>query len=269
MLQIAAGFSKTKEITRYLEAHKQLDGVQNPENGEVYSADEQHATHNFLISKHEEATAHFFPPPWETFREDVNSALADICVSRMPTRGITGEAHEGTIYSPKAEEKSGKLVNDGKAFLKNGSMVRLDVFKKQNKKGKWEFYAVPVYAHHLSGKAELPIRYYPAKGKDEAGFIDDSFTFLCSFYPNDLVQTQKEKGCLFGYFKGYDVSGGTLKIQSPNILRKDLDRIGIKTLDNIEKYVIDVLGTYHKVKKEIRQDFSHWKRGKRKHKKKH
>jgi len=88
------------------------------------------------------------------------------------------------------DKLSGIPVRQGVA--KNDTMLRVDVFSKQGR-----FHLVPVYVHHrVKG---LPDRAIVAfKDEDEWTQIDDSFEFLFSLYPNDLVRvTQKSKAQIF------------------------------------------------------------------------
>lgn len=74
----------------------------------------------------------------------------------------------------------------------NGSMLRTDVFVKKNKKGKDEFYLVPIYLSDM-GK-ELPSKaIVPLKFEDEWLQIDDNFSFKFSLYMDDLVKVKKAK----------------------------------------------------------------------------
>ena len=43
-------------------------------------------------------------------------------------------------------------------------MARVDVFRKKNKKGKWEFYVVPIYPHQIATMEEPPNKY--VRGSD-------------------------------------------------------------------------------------------------------
>ena len=86
------------------------------------------------------------------------------------------------VYST---QPSGFLINKGKAFVNNGSMIRLDVYQKQNQKGKIEHFFVPVYAHQIGKNQPMPTKILPApKGFTD---VDETFTKVCSLYPNDYV----------------------------------------------------------------------------------
>lgn len=277
---------------------------------------------------------------WFNYEEGFIEKLRPVFVSRMPNRGVKGQAHQETIrsskkisnqiavskkplnsiklkdlekmqgrdtdrklyealknrleeyddkpekafaepfYKPtnsgkrgplvrgiKVEEKQnvGVYVNGGQAS--NGSMVRIDVFRKNGK-----FYTVPIYVHQTLLK-ELPNRAINGKPYKDWDLIDGSFEFLYSFYPNDLIEIEfgKSKSIkndnkltkteipevnlseVLGYYRGMDTSTGAATIDTQD--GKIQMRIGIKTVKNIKKYQVDVLGNVYKVKREKRQTF--------------
>lgn len=197
-----------------------------------------------------------FLEPWNGFREDVKQSLDEIFVSRPPRKSATGEIHQETIRSlnpkhknyNKKDIKSGILVRGGLA--NNGSMLRTDVFVKKNKKGKDEFYLVPIYLSDM-GK-ELPSKaIVPLKFEDEWLQIDDNFSFKFSLYMDDLVKVKKGEKEIFGYFKGTGRTTGSITIEAPDrsIITPS---IGVKTQDAFKKYSVDPLGNYTEVKHESR-----------------
>ena len=201
--------------------------------------------------------------PWDNFRKDVLSALENVFVSRSPRKKATGEVHLETIYTLNEKKKqfdpqkvkSGVLVRGGIAA--NGDMLRTDVFCKKNKKGKAEFYLVPIYKSDL-GK-ELPNKAIVAnKNEDEWTVIDDSFTFMFSLFMDDLVKVQKGETVYFGYYKGVDRSTGAITIEAHDRYWKQRG-IGVKSQDKIIKYQVGLLGDYVEVKGEKRQLLTHKK----------
>ena len=147
------------------------------------------------------------------------------------------------------------LVRGGIAA--NGDMLRTDVFCKKNKKGKAEFYLVPIYKSDL-GK-ELPNKAIVAnKNEDEWTVIDDSFTFMFSLFMDDLVKVQKGETVYFGYYKGVDRSTGAITIEAHDRYWKQRG-IGVKSQDKIIKYQVGLLGDYVEVKGEKRQLLTHKK----------
>lgn len=201
--------------------------------------------------------------PWDNFRNDVLAALEKVFVSRSPRKKATGEIHGETIYTLNEKKKqydakkvkSGFYVRGG--IADNSDMLRTDVFCKKNKKGKAEFYLVPVYKSDL-GK-DLPNKAIVAnKNEDEWTVIDESFTFLFSLFMDDLVKVQKGETVYFGYYKG--VHRGTAGITLEEHDRKQkYEGIGTKTLDSIKKYQVNFLGEYTEVKGEQRQLLTHKK----------
>ena len=150
------------------------------------------------------------------------------------------------------DQRSGLLVNDGKALVDQDTMVRIDIFSKPNARGKRQFYIIPVYAYHFA-KRILPDKAITAKSEKDWEKIDDSFSFEFSLYPNDLVKIVKGEKETFGYYKGCNRSTAAIDILLHDQIKAN-EGNGIKTLDKIEKYCIDILGNHHLVHKETRQD---------------
>lgn len=199
---------------------------------------------------------HKFEEPWMGFRTDVENSLKDIFVSRPPRKKASGEIHQETIrtlnplfknYNAK-DVKSGIKIRGGLA--NNGEMLRTDVFMKKNKKGKNEFYLVPVYLSNM-GK-ELPSKaIVPLKYEEEWIEITDNFTFMFSLFMDDLVKVKKGDKEIFGYFKGTGRTTGSITIETHD-RSEIIPSIGVKTQDNIQKYQVSPLGDISEVKSEKR-----------------
>ena len=89
--------------------------------------------------------------------------------------------------------------------------------------------------------------------------------FLFSLYPGDLVRIRGKKGVKLSlskggtgdreitrqeglyYYQGSDISSGAITVTTHD-RRYSLSGLGVKTLQSIEKYQVDVLGNYHKVR---------------------
>lgn len=201
--------------------------------------------------------------PWNNFRNDVLTALESVFVSRSPRKKASGEIHSETIYTVNEKKKqydakkvkSGFAVRGGMAG--NGEMLRTDVFCKKNKKGKEEFYLVPIYKSDL-GK-ELPNKAIVAnKNEEEWTVIDESFSFMFSLFMDDLIKVQKGETVYLGYYKGVDRSTGSITVEVHD-RSQDNARVGTKTLDSIKKYQVNFLGKYFEVKGEKRQLLTHKK----------
>ena len=144
------------------------------------------------------------------------------------------------VYST---QPSGFYINDGKAFVNNGSMVRLDVYQKPNKKGKIEHFFVPVYAHQIGKNKPAPTKILPApKGFTD---VDETLTKICSLYPNDYVRCYFGNNIEEGYYVTYDSGSGRITVinaASPNKEGINRHRISPRSATLIERYDISILG---------------------------
>lgn len=149
------------------------------------------------------------------------------------------------------DKLSGIPVRGG--IAKNDTMLRVDIFTKAGK-----FHLVPVYVHHrVTG---LPDRAIVAfKDEDEWTLIDESFQFLFSLHPNDLVRVaQKGKQPIQGYYSSCHRGTGNLNIWAhdrSNAVGKDgiLEGIGVKTALALEKLHVDTLGNIYPAPPEKRR----------------
>jgi CRISPR-associated endonuclease Csn1 len=138
-----------------------------------------------------------------------------------------------------------------------GEMVRVDVFAKPNKRGKQEFYLVPIYPHQVAdrvGYARPPARAVRAyKSEVEWTEIGSSFDFRFSLTPNSLMEVVTPIGeVVRGYFKGLDRSTGAIALaahNNPGDLRRG---IGARTLLSLRKLSVDRLGRVHGIERETR-----------------
>ena len=200
---------------------------------------------------------HKFSEPWSGFRNDVENSLNDVFVSRPPRKSATGEIHQETIrplnpkhknYSEK-DIKSGIFVRGGLA--NNGNMLRTDVFAKKNKKGKDEFYLVPIYLSDL-GKPLPNKAIVPLKFEDEWLILDETYTFKFSLYMDDLVKVKKgDNEALLGYFCGTDRASGAISLENHDRSQKHRG-VGVKKLDVFQKFSVDPLGNIVEIKHEVR-----------------
>lgn len=127
------------------------------------------------------------------------------------------------IYRTKPDN-SGIYINNGRGFVDNGSMVRLDVYKRPNKKGKIEHFFVPVYAHMIKkGHPEIkPTKILPEPKKGTPTEVDDSFSFVCSLFPNDYVKVTLGNEVQEGYYVSYDIQSARLTLLPHASASKDL-----------------------------------------------
>lgn len=202
----------------------------------------------------------------------------------MQFGGDGAKAFEAPFYKPKSDGTPGNIVTKVKlmepttlsvpvqnatGIADNDSMVRIDVFKVEGE----GYYWIPIYVADTL-KAELPNRAV-VQGKaytDWKVMSDENFVF--SLYPNDLVMITRKRGIKLTktfdnatlpdtvtttvallYYSGADISTGAISCVFNDNSYK-IRGLGIKTLDSIEKYTVDVLGEYHPVRKEERQRFN-------------
>lgn len=157
--------------------------------------------------------------------------------------------------SLKTNKKADVLIRDGAA--ERGEMVRVDVFRKKNKKGKWEFFLVPIYPHQVMDRVRWPEPPNRAVqgGKDEEAWpeISREHEFLWSLNPLSFVEIEKSDGTFIdGYFRGLDRSTGAITV-SPHHSKDELVRsIGVKTLKSFAKYHVDRLGRRFPIERETR-----------------
>lgn len=169
------------------------------------------------------------------------------------------------VKKVKVYEKATSCVITPNGAAENSTMFRVDVFEKNGKFYLCPIYMSDVYAHKLPNKV-IEI------GKDWS-VIDDSFNFKFSLYKNDLVKvTSRNQIVLSKNFKNdksekpdkiisnkfllYYISTG-ISVASVKLVTHDncykVDSLGVKTLENLEKYYVDITGKIYKAPKEERK----------------
>lgn len=197
--------------------------------------------------------------------------------------GDAKKAFAEPFYKPKSDGTPGPIVkkvklwelttlnvelHDGAGVADNDSMVRVDVFYIEDE----GYYLVPIYVADTL-KEELPNKACVAhKPYDQWKEMQEK-DFIFSVYPNDLIRITSRKimefvkqhkesdlpekiegYSFFAYYRGMDISAGCITcLYHDGAYGKR--GLGVKTLECIEKYTVDVLGEYHKVNKETRQPF--------------
>lgn len=220
------------------------------------------------------------------YRPESDRLLYEALKKRLEDFGGKGkEAFKTPFYKPKADGTPGPLVkkvkiiersslnvpvHKGKGVAYNDTMVRIDIFGV-NEKGKTAYYFVPVYVSDTV-KKELPCRAVVANKPYEEWLVMDDTDFLFSLYPNDMIHVVAKRDLSFTaaegadlapkmetkdtcvYYKAADISTGSiLVITHDNSYEKR--GLGIKTLLQLEKCEVDVLGNISLVKQEKRQGF--------------
>ena len=202
-----------------------------------------------------------------------DTLLYDALLARLKDFGGDGaKAFAQPFYKPKKDGTPGPRVDKVKICEKatvglpvrdgiaaNGSMVRIDVFYVEGD----GYYFVPIYVADTK-KESLPNKAVVAyKAYSEWKEMKDE-NFIFSLYPGDLVRIQSRKGIKLTltkggtgepeivrqqgmyYYQTANISSGAVTI-STHDRRYSQSSLGIKTLQSIEKYQVDVLGNYYKV----------------------
>lgn len=146
-------------------------------------------------------------------------------------------------------------IRDG--WADRGEMVRVDVFTKPNKRGKDEFYLVPVYPHQVMDKRawpEPPMRAVAAFKDEESWFeMTTDYTFKMSIYPRTCLEVVKPDGeVIEGYFSGLHRGTGNISISSHYDPKTGSDGLGPRKLLTMKKYSVDRFGVRSEVKSEVR-----------------
>jgi CRISPR-associated endonuclease Csn1 len=203
--------------------------------------------------------------------------------------GDAKEAFKDPFYKPNKDGSKGQLVkkvkiekttnsfvylNNGKGIADNGSMIRIDIFLVENE----GYYFVPIYAADVI-KEKLPnkacVQSKPMSDWKEMKEED----FIFSLYPNDLVKIISKNGIkmnpienkelkpkvekeMYAYYIKSGIGSACIKIVNHDSAYAQ-EGIGIKSLIEIKKCQVDVLGNISEVKiPEKRLDFSIMKGGK-------
>lgn len=152
-------------------------------------------------------------------------------------------------------KKPDVLVRDGAAD--RGEMVRVDVFRKKNGKGKWEFFLVPIYPHQVADRQNWPVPPNKAVqgGKNEDGWpaITVGHEFCYSIHPLSFVELTKPDGEIIeGYMRSLNRNTGALTI-SPQHTKNEMRKgIGARTLRDFRKFHVDRLGRRFLIERETR-----------------
>lgn len=172
-----------------------------------------------------------------------------------PPRSPRGDVIVKLRMAPAKKIKPAVPVRGGTAD--RGDMVRIDVFTRPNRKGRDEWYLVPIYPHQVMNRKAWPHppMHFVVPGKDETHWekISDAHVFKFSIYPRSYVKLIKTDGDVFeGYFSGMDRSKASFRIFSHSSTANFVKGLGTKTLAEIKKFNVDRFGIRTEVKSEVR-----------------
>ena len=202
----------------------------------------------------------------------LNAPLVEALIERLKSNGDEPDKAFATpFYKPNAKGavtakspivrsvkiyevcKGGFEVNNGIAA--NGTIVRVDIFLKKGK-----YYCVPLYqCDRRKSLEELPKHAANLKPRSEWDLMDETFDFVFSLYPNDMIELKTKKQTYRGYFAGVNVTGGKIDIMSharfSNEGKEGLWRnLGVKVgVTSFKKFTVSVLGDVFEAPQEIRR----------------
>lgn len=221
------------------------------------------------IEKHDKNHTYYY------YKPESDKLLYDALLAQL--RKFDGDGKKAFVqpfYKPKRDGTPGPRVDKVKVYqkvslgqsvrggiAKNNSMVRIDVFHVAGD----GYYFVPIYVadtikDRLPSKAVVRKKNYA----DWKEMRDENFLF--SLYPKDLICIQSKDGItltlanskatgekeifrhdMMLYYRGASISTASLTVETHDG-RYMKGSLGVKTLLSIEKYQVDVLGNYTKVK---------------------
>ena len=133
-------------------------------------------------------------------------------------------------------------------------MARVDVFRKANKKGRLQFFLVPVYPHEIAIMEGPPMRaVLQTKPENEWPVVDSTFEFLWSINQKSWLCATKTNGEIVeGYFRGLDRATGNITLSAHENSDAIVRGLGVKTLSSFQKFAVDRLGHKSEVPRELR-----------------
>lgn len=192
--------------------------------------------------------------------------------------GNAKKAFEQPFYKPKADGTPGPIVrkvklyekmtigvplNGGQGIASNDGMVRVDVFRENEK-----YYFVPVYISDVV-KGQLPMKAVkPNKPYSQWKEMKDE-NFLFSLYSRDLIEfvhpTGKKAKGVHGeeiilkkamvYYLGANIHTASFSGEAHDG-SYEFEGLGVQSLKELKKYHVDVLGNISEIKQEKRMGFS-------------
>ncbi len=158
------------------------------------------------------------------------------------------------IRKVRVETKDKVAVEISGGTVDRGDMARVDVFRRKNKKGAWDFHVVPIYPHQIVALESPPNKAVIAyKAENDWTSIDSSFEFVWSLNPMSYLELVKSNGEMIeGYYRSMDRTTGAINL-SPMVTNSETIRsIGVKTLSSFRKFAIDRVGRKFEIPREVR-----------------
>ncbi|QNT78608.1 type II CRISPR RNA-guided endonuclease Cas9 [Entomobacter blattae] len=178
--------------------------------------------------------------------QDLIKWQVDNCPKDNLPKGPNGDPIRKIKVTTK--DKIEVIVRSGSAA--RGDMARVDVYSKASKKGKKQYYIVPIYPHQIN-EDQPPHKAITAhKPESEWPVMDTSYHFEFSLHRRSYIKVTTSKNeVIEGYYVGIHRLTGSITI-SDHKSSGSKQTIGSRNLLKIEKYQIDRLGKYHFIKQE-------------------
>jgi CRISPR-associated endonuclease Csn1 len=148
-------------------------------------------------------------------------------------------------------KKPDVIIREG--AVDRGEMARVDVFKKRTKKGKWNYFLVPVYPHEIAEEDTPPNKCVPGEIEmfNWTGVGDPEFIF--SLGSMSLVEVVKADGeVITHYLRTLDRSTGALNLSPHHNMTIVRRSIGPRTAISFRKLLVDRLGRISQASREQR-----------------
>lgn len=146
--------------------------------------------------------------------------------------------------------RSVKILSSGTAgvpvrngIADNSKIARVDVYHKNGK-----FFLVPYYVDDIAKKLRKNRAIAAHKDESQWDVVDSTYEFRFSLFTNDLVHIVDGEKDILAYYRSIHRVTGSILVISDKI--SDEKSVGVKRAKIFEKYQVDVLGNYYKVKKE-------------------
>ncbi|MCF8491202.1 MAG: type II CRISPR RNA-guided endonuclease Cas9 [Rhodospirillum sp.] len=188
-------------------------------------------------------------PVIEAIRVWIAAGRPTGALPRSPRGDVIAKVRLATKIKPAVPVRGGTAAR--------GEMVRVDVFSKPNRKGKIEWYLVPIYPHQVMNRTAWPVppmrSVVAYKTENEWTLLGPEHAFRFSLYPRSYLEVVRPSGeVVGGYFQGLHRGTGAISIFKDNDPTSATTGIGAKTLLIIRKYNMDRFGTRAEVKNEVR-----------------
>ena len=190
-------------------------------------------------------------------RDEMVAELRRWIEAKKPKDAMPRSAKGDVIRKVRIANKDKVAVGVRGGTADRGDMARVDVFAKDDKRGKRRFFLVPVYPHQVADRKAFPQppdrAVVQSKPENEWTLLDPTFDFCFSLSQNSLVEVTTPDGeVIRGYFKGADRSTGAIALAAPENPRNLRRGIGARMLIGFAKLSVDRLGKVSTIQREIR-----------------